>query len=60
MNRRTRTRTRQKQINILHTTTRQRHSHKQLVQMAVWCSLVLAMIVAVGTSLHMAQGRHGR
>jgi len=52
MNRRTRTRTRQKQINILHTTTRQRHSQKQLMQMAVWCSLVLAMIVAVGTSLH--------
>jgi len=52
MNRRTRTRTRQKQINILHTTTRQRHSQKQLMQMAVWCSLVLAMIVAVGTGLH--------
>ena len=32
MNRRTRTRTRQKQINILHTTTRKRHSQKQVVQ----------------------------
>jgi cell division protein FtsQ len=52
MNRRTRTRTRQNQINILHTTTRKRHSQKQVVQVAVWCSLVLAMIVAVGASLH--------
>jgi cell division septal protein FtsQ len=52
MNRRTRTRTRQKQINILHTTTRKRHSRKQVVQMAVWCGLVLAMIVAVGAGLH--------
>jgi cell division septal protein FtsQ len=53
MNRRTRTRTRQKQINILHTTTRKRHSRKQVMQMAVWCSLVLAMIVAVGAGLHL-------
>ena len=52
MNRRTRTRSRQKQINILHTTTNKRHSQKQLMRMAVWCSLVLAMIVAVGTGLH--------
>jgi cell division protein FtsQ len=52
MNRRTRTRTRQKQINILHTTTRKRHSQKQVMQAVVWCSLVLAMIVAVGASLH--------
>lgn len=52
MNRRTRTRSRQKQINILHTTTRKRHSQKQVMQMAVWCSLVLAMIVAVGAGLH--------
>jgi cell division protein FtsQ len=52
MNRRTRTRTRQKQINILHTTTRKRHSQKQVVQAVVWCSLVLAMVVAVGASLH--------
>ncbi|HEV3270954.1 MAG TPA: FtsQ-type POTRA domain-containing protein [Candidatus Methylacidiphilales bacterium] len=50
MNRRTRTR--QKQINILHTTTRKRHSRKQVMQAAVWCSLVLAMIVAVGAALH--------
>jgi cell division protein FtsQ len=52
MNRRTRTRTRQKQINILHTTTRKRHSQKQVMQMVVWCSLVLAMIVAIGATLH--------
>ena len=52
MNRRTRTRTRQKQINILHTTTRKRHSQKQVMQTAVWCGLVLAMIVAVGAGLH--------
>jgi cell division protein FtsQ len=52
MNRQTRTRSRQKQINILHTTTRKRHSQKQVVQVAVWCSLVLAMIVVVGASLH--------
>src|SRR5476651_799481 len=51
-NRRTRTRTRQKQINILHTTTRKRHSQKQIMQVAVWCSLVLGMIVAVGAGLN--------
>jgi len=52
MNRQARTRTRQKQINILHTTTRKRHSRKQVLQVAVWCSLVLAMILAVGAGLH--------
>jgi cell division protein FtsQ len=52
MNRRTRTRSRQKQINILHTTTRKRHSQKQVAQAAVWCSAVLAMIVVVGVGLH--------
>jgi cell division protein FtsQ len=52
MSRRTRTRVRQKQINILHTTTRQRHSQKQVAQAAVWCSAVLAMIVVVGVGLH--------
>jgi cell division septal protein FtsQ len=52
MNRRTHTRSRQKQINILHTTTRKRHSQKQVMRVVVWCSLVLAMIVAVGASLH--------
>jgi cell division protein FtsQ len=52
MNRQTRTRSRQRQINILHTTTRKRHSRKQLVEAAVWCGLVLAMIVAVGAGLH--------
>jgi cell division septal protein FtsQ len=53
MNRRTRTRSRQKQINILHTNTRQRHSQKQIVQMGVWCGLVLGMIVVVGVVLHL-------
>ncbi len=53
VNRRTpRNRTRQKQINILHTTTRKRHSQKQVVQIAVWCSLVLAMILVIGVSVH--------
>jgi cell division protein FtsQ len=53
VNRRTpRNRTRQKQINILHTTTRKRHSQKQVVQVAVWCSLVLAMILVIGVSVH--------
>ncbi len=47
-----RNRTRQKQINILHTTTRKRHSQKQVVQVAVWCALVLAMILVVGASVH--------
>jgi len=56
MNRRTRTRTRQKQINILHTTTRKRHSQKQVIQMVAWCGLVLAMIVAVSASLHFGIG----
>jgi cell division septal protein FtsQ len=54
MNRRrpARSRTRQKQINILHTTTRQRHSQKQIMQMAGWSGLVLAMIIGVGVALH--------
>jgi cell division septal protein FtsQ len=52
MNRRTRTRTRQNQINILHTTTRKRHSQKQVMRMGAWCGLVLGMIVAVGAGLH--------
>jgi cell division septal protein FtsQ len=52
MNRRTRTRTRQKQINILHTTTRKRHSQKQVTQAGIWCGLVLGMIVVVGVGLH--------
>ena len=52
MNRRLHNRTRQKQINILHTTTRKRHSRKQVAQATVWGSIVLAMIVAVGVGLH--------
>ncbi len=46
------TRARQKQINILHTTTTKQHSQKQIAQVAVWCSLVLAIIVATGATLH--------
>jgi len=53
MNRRQRTRSRQKQINILHTTTRKRHSQKQVTQAAVWGALVLGMIVVVGVGLHL-------
>ncbi len=49
MNRRAvRNRNRQKQSNILHTTTRKRHSRKQIKEMAGWCGIVLAMIVAIG------------
>src|SRR5882724_5645303 len=56
MNRRQRTRSRQNQINILHTTTRKRHSQKQITQAVIWGSLVLAMIFAVSISLHFAIG----
>jgi len=52
MNRRHRTRTRQKQINILHTKTQKRHSQKQVTQVVVWGSLVLAMVAVVGVGLH--------
>jgi len=52
MNRRHRTRTRQKQINILHTTTKKRHSQKQVTQVVVWGSLALAMTVIMGIGLH--------
>jgi hypothetical protein len=52
MSRRLRNRTRQKQINILHTTTRKRHSRQQVTQIAVWFGVVMAMIVAVGIGLH--------
>jgi cell division septal protein FtsQ len=54
--RQNRNRSRQKQINILHTTTRQRHSRKQFTQMGVWLGVVLAMIVAVGVALHFGIG----
>jgi len=47
---RQRIRARQKQINILHTTTRKRHSQKHVL---VWCCLVLGMVVAVGVGLHL-------
>ncbi len=52
MNRRHRSRARQKQINILHTTTRKRHSQKHVTQIVVWSSLVLAMVAVVGIGLH--------
>ncbi len=54
MNRRARPRPRPrpKQLNILHSTPAPKHSRKQIAQMAGWCALVLAMIVAVGTGLH--------
>ena len=54
MNRRARPRPRprSKQLNILHTTTAPKHSRKQIAQLAVWCALVLAMVLAVGTALH--------
>jgi cell division protein FtsQ len=53
MKRRARNHHRQKQINILHTTTRKRHSRKQLIEMGVWCGVVLAMIVVVGVTVHI-------
>jgi cell division protein FtsQ len=52
MNRQHRNRSRQKQINILHTTTRKRHSRRQVTQAGLWGGIVLAMIVAVGAGLH--------
>jgi len=52
MNRHLRNRIRQKQVNILHTTTRKRHSRKQVMQAVAWSSIVLAMLVAVGIGLH--------
>ncbi len=52
MNRKHRTRTRQKQINILHTTTKKRHSQKQVTQVVVWGTLVLAMIAVLGVGLN--------
>jgi cell division protein FtsQ len=48
----TRPRSRGKNFNILHTNTPQQPSRKQVLQVLGWSGLVLAMIVAVGTSLH--------
>ncbi len=56
MKRRPQNRARQKQINILHTTTRQRHSKKQLMQIGAWASLVLAMVLAISIGLHYGIG----
>jgi len=52
MNRRARPRPRPRQHNILHSTPAPRHSRKQIAQLAIWCSLVLAMIIIVGVTLH--------
>ncbi len=49
-------RSRQKQINILHTTTRKRHSRKQYASAGLWTALVLVMVVAVGYGLHVGLG----
>jgi cell division septal protein FtsQ len=46
-------RSRQKQINILHTTTRKRHSRKQYTSAGLWTVLVVIMIVAVGYGVHV-------
>jgi cell division septal protein FtsQ len=45
-------RARQKQINILHTTTRKRHSQKQFSMAVFWTAIVVTMIAAVGVALH--------
>jgi cell division septal protein FtsQ len=52
MKRRLRSRTQQKQINILHTTTRQRHSRTQVTQIGFWAAVVLAMVGLVGVGMH--------
>jgi cell division septal protein FtsQ len=44
---------RQKQINILHTTTRKRHSRQQYAQLGFWAAVVMAMVLAVGFALHL-------
>jgi cell division septal protein FtsQ len=49
---RPRARIRPRELSILRTTTAPKPSNKQIAHMAVWCALVLAMIVAVGTGLH--------
>lgn len=56
MKRRTRTRTQQKQINILHTTTQQRHSRKQVTHAGIWTVVIVAMIAVVGVALHLGIG----
>jgi cell division septal protein FtsQ len=56
MKRRTRSRTQQKQINILHTTTQQRHSRKQVTHAGIWTVVVVAMIAVVGVALHLGIG----
>ena len=56
MNRRRVNRTRQKQINILHTTTRKRHSQQLVSRYVGWGSLILLMTVVVGVALRVGLG----
>jgi cell division septal protein FtsQ len=49
-------RARQKQINILHTTTRKRHSRKQLTYAGAWAAVILIMLVVVGVGMHLGVG----
>lgn len=48
----TRPRGRGKHLNILHTNTPRQPSRKEVLRIAGWCGLVLAMVLAVGASLH--------
>jgi cell division septal protein FtsQ len=52
MKRKPPTRTRQKQINILHTSTKKRHSRKQITQAGIWTGLVLALVIGLGFAVH--------
>jgi cell division septal protein FtsQ len=56
MKRRPHTRSQQKQINILHTTTRKRHSRQAVTHLGFWAAVVLAMIAVVGVTLHFGVG----
>jgi cell division protein FtsQ len=47
-----RLRVRPKQINILHTSTSQKQTRRQMLQAIGWCGAVLVMIIAVGVALH--------
>lgn len=56
MKRRATARSQQKQINILHTTTRKRHSRAQVTHVGFWAAIVLAMAAVVGVALHFGIG----